>query len=510
MSLKLAADHLKNQGRGPDTELVHMSKNELKGLQALAMSHGGSLTINPHTGLVEAGFLEKILPSLAGAAVGYFTGMPMLGAAVGGGLGYAQTGNLQSGLMAGLGAYGGASLLGGIEGIGASELVNAAPFDAEASISQLAETDPIGAIAKGGDPTAVSQVYDNGANLPGSQLQSGLKAVQQNPMGFLKGNTMPLAMAAAPLLFSGLNNSGNNQMPVAGKGPANPMGLQQYSNFVAQVPAQPNPYYKPAYPDYQQTPYVAKYADGGDVSSIVPPAGGPVEQLSRDNATGNNQMFPQSNISTEAFSSPTNRPISQDLISPTSDTNVDPYTGAERFAAGGQPKVKDLPMGDVGIYQETDPDLASLESYSAARKKVDKLNAKYQTGLKSGLPTAQPLGAFNLSPVALQQMQQVQQQPQMSEMSSGGLGSYSDGGHLLKGPGDGMSDDIPAKIGQHQPARLADGEFVVPADVVSHLGNGSTEAGAKQLYSMMDKIRKARTGKAKQAPEVKADKFLPK
>ena len=107
-------------------------------------------------------------------------------------------------------------------------------------------------------------------------------------------------------------------------------------------------------------------------------------------------------------------------------------------------------------------------------------------------------------------MQQAQQQQPTAEMSSGGLGSYSDGGHLLKGPGDGMSDDIPAKIGQHQPARLADGEFVVPADVVSHLGNGSTEAGAKQLYSMMDKIRKARTGKAKQAPEVKADKFLPK
>ena len=510
MSLKLAADHLKNQGRGPDTELVHMSKNELKGLQALAMSHGGSLTINPHTGLVEAGFLEKILPSLAGAAVGYFTGMPLLGAAVGGGLGYAETGNLQSGLMAGLGAYGGASLLGGIEGIGASELVNAAPFDETASISQLAETDPIGAIAKGGDPTAVSQVYDNGANLPGSQLQSGLKAVQQNPMGFLKGNAFPLAMAASPLLFSGLGSgNNNNQMPVAGKGPANPMGLQQYSNFVAQGPTQPNPYYQAAYPNYQQNAYVPKYADGGDVSSIAPPSVGPVEQLSRDNATGNNQMFPQAVINSPAFSSATNTPIASNVLAPASDTNVDPYTGAERFAAGGQPKVKDLPMGDVGIYQETDPDLASLDAYSAARKKVDKLNAKYQTGIKSALPTAQPLGALNLSPVAMQQMQQAQQQP-TAEMSSGGLGSYSDGGHLLKGPGDGMSDDIPAKIGQHQPARLADGEFVVPADVVSHLGNGSTEAGAKQLYSMMDKIRKARTGKAKQAPEVKADKFLPK
>jgi hypothetical protein len=89
------------------------------------------------------------------------------------------------------------------------------------------------------------------------------------------------------------------------------------------------------------------------------------------------------------------------------------------------------------------------------------------------------------------------------------LGSYSDGGQMLKGPGDGMSDSIPAQIGKHQPARLADGEFVVPADVVSHLGNGSTDAGARKLYAMMDKIRKARTGKKKQAPQVKVDKYLP-
>jgi hypothetical protein len=90
------------------------------------------------------------------------------------------------------------------------------------------------------------------------------------------------------------------------------------------------------------------------------------------------------------------------------------------------------------------------------------------------------------------------------------LGSYSDGGRLLKGPGDGMSDEIPATIAHKQPARLAEGEFVVPADVVSHLGNGSTDAGAKHLYKMMDNVRKARTGKPKQAKQIKADKYLPK
>jgi hypothetical protein len=90
------------------------------------------------------------------------------------------------------------------------------------------------------------------------------------------------------------------------------------------------------------------------------------------------------------------------------------------------------------------------------------------------------------------------------------LGSFSDGGRLLKGPGDGMSDDIPASIGETQPAALADGEFVIPADVVSHLGNGSTDAGAKQLYKMMDKIRHARTGNSKQGKQINPNKFLPK
>jgi hypothetical protein len=89
---------------------------------------------------------------------------------------------------------------------------------------------------------------------------------------------------------------------------------------------------------------------------------------------------------------------------------------------------------------------------------------------------------------------------------------YQAGGKLLRGAGDGMSDDIPAVIRGKgvQRAALADGEFVIPADVVSHLGNGSTEAGAKKLYKMMAQIRAARTGKTKQAPRVNADKYLPR
>jgi hypothetical protein len=98
-------------------------------------------------------------------------------------------------------------------------------------------------------------------------------------------------------------------------------------------------------------------------------------------------------------------------------------------------------------------------------------------------------------------------------MAHGGLGSlghYSDGGRLLKGPGDGVSDDIPAMIGDNQPARLADGEFVIPARIVSEIGNGSTDAGARKLYAMMDRIQKARGKTLKNvAANTKADKHLP-
>jgi len=100
-------------------------------------------------------------------------------------------------------------------------------------------------------------------------------------------------------------------------------------------------------------------------------------------------------------------------------------------------------------------------------------------------------------------------------MAGGGLadlGDYADyagGGRMLKGPGDGMSDSIPATIAGKQPARLANDEFVVSADVVSGLGNGSSDAGAKQLYKMMDRVRAARTGKQAQAKQINPTKYMP-
>lgn len=97
----------------------------------------------------------------------------------------------------------------------------------------------------------------------------------------------------------------------------------------------------------------------------------------------------------------------------------------------------------------------------------------------------------------------------LMSLGQSNLGSYSDGGRLLQGPGDGVSDSIPAIIGRKQPARLANGEFVIPARIVSELGNGSTDAGAKRLYEMMDRVQSVRRKTKNVAANTKASKYLP-
>jgi len=207
-------------------------------------------------------------------------------------------------------------------------------------------------------------------------------------------------------------------------------------------------------------------------------------------------------------------------------TSFDDEAGVDQFAPGGSAREKRDPDADFKRYysmmnarpeaaadeealrkprfaRDDDADTRYQDALTAALIRQKKNNARANIGSPS-IKRPTPLGTINLAPPGTQQA------------ASGGimgynLGGYAAGGNprLLKGPGDGMSDDIPAVIGRKQPARLADGEFVVPADVVSHLGNGSTDAGAKKLHQMMDRIRTDRTGRKKQAPEVNADKYLP-
>jgi len=189
----------------------------------------------------------------------------------------------------------------------------------------------------------------------------------------------------------------------------------------------------------------------------------------------------------------------------------------EKQIAEAQTPAGGRSMLSQDVIRDTDPDTAYLSAPEAAAVRMGKVNARANMqGLT--LPRPKPIGRINLKPQGVQQAAASGSSldPEVNAATGGimgaNLGGYAAGGNprLLKGPGDGMSDDIPATIANKQPARLADGEFVVPADVVSHLGNGSTEAGAKKLHSMMDSVRKARTGNSKQGKQINPNKYLPK
>jgi hypothetical protein len=230
-----------------------------------------------------------------------------------------------------------------------------------------------------------------------------------------------------------------------------------------------------------------------------------------------------------------------------SDMAVNPYTGSENFAEGGDtaappPKavrpVEQDPyntmtgqsadmykylMGQMPARASAPAPVAAPAPVQAAATPApiaskgvgNHFISRLFGGDSQGDSTVRPYdfdpvtGSWTARPVAANTDMA---QGGIASLAQGGpshLGDYSDGGRLLRGPGDGVSDSIPASIGDKRPARLADGEFVVSADVVSGLGNGSTEAGARKLYAMMDRIRKARTGTKKMGKTVNPDKLVP-
>jgi hypothetical protein len=283
--------------------------------------------------------------------------------------------------------------------------------------------------------------------------------------------------------------------------------------------------------DYQYTPKVYNMAQGG-----IAQIGGPIEQMSNANAIGANTGYPMADINKGAYATPYQTPISRNVISDGADTGVNPMTGEMRFAEGGIASYRDGGKAAMDYYErmtkpkeglsgrsdpgsryagevmfDTDPDTRSLDPVTAAIIRQAKVNKRANMQLP-GVKRPTPMGQINMVPA---NMKKGDESPNTVDAAGGGimsLGGYAAGGNprLLKGPGDGMSDNIPATISGKQPARLADGEFVVPADVVSHLGNGSTEAGAKKLHRMMTQVRKARTGNPKQGKQINPNKFMPK
>ena len=204
MSLAVLADHMASKGRGPDSMLVHMSPREVRGLQALAKAHGGSLTINPETGLPEAGFLDKLMPMVIGAAITATTGIPAWQVGLGmGAFETARTGDLGKGISAGLGAYGGASLTGSMMDVGTGALTSEAAAAAGAQATQEGVSEA--ARAQAIDEAARAQGFSEatGATSPWDKISKGFEEVTSSPTAgkdFLKSNWKAGLSAMTPIL----------------------------------------------------------------------------------------------------------------------------------------------------------------------------------------------------------------------------------------------------------------------------------------------------------------------
>lgn len=209
MSLQLVANHLAQKGRGPDSTLVHMSNREVAGLQALAKRHGGELSVNPDTGLPEAGFLDSLLPTIAGAGLTYFSGgaiTPMMAAGIVGGISALDSKDLGKGLMAGLGAWGGGSMVGGLAGMGletgAATATAPASEAAMAAIKDDAYKKAVGEGASKFGSMFASKPMDTIASFGGG---SGLNAARN------------IFAAAAPAIMADQNVKTTTPAPERGK-----------------------------------------------------------------------------------------------------------------------------------------------------------------------------------------------------------------------------------------------------------------------------------------------------
>jgi hypothetical protein len=184
------------------------------------------------------------------------------------------------------------------------------------------------------------------------------------------------------------------------------------------------------------------------------------------------------------------------------------YDPTRRPGSGGQRYFSDMTYAAPGAATTTAQTAATtqatgLAALNQANPAQQRTPVQATTGTNATTTAAQPAATTAASKVA--------ELMPVPSYAMGGLTSLASGGapRYLNGATDGMADKIPAQIDGNQEARLSHGEFVIPADVVGHLGNGNSEAGAQRLYSMMDKIRKARTGTPKQGKQINPDKFLP-
>jgi hypothetical protein len=440
------ANRVQEKGRGQDTMLVHMTPKEVGGLQALAMAHGGSLTINPQTGLPEAGFLSSILPMVAGAALAATgVGAPMAAMLVGGGYGLA-TGSLSKGLMAGLGAFGGAGLGSALSAAGAAGVtapavtgtapglaqagavvpqaaMSAAPGSFQAALPGLGVSTAGSAAAPAAAttfaPAAAPVTFGNMASgIPALGTEAGRTAAMSS-LGGGMGALKTVSMAAAPVL-GGMGEEPSN-LPIKDqyirpfKYKARP-AAEEDENFRYRTGERGESTAEQRYFGSEYTP-VGVYKAGTEPAYGTYAMGGDIEEGVKN---GNIRSY-------------------------------DDEYGQDEYAGGGLTAFKAGGLQDGGFVVPADV-VAHLG------------NGSTDAGLRllSKTLRAKP----------------------------------------IKGSGDGMSDSIPTTIGGKQPARVADGEAYISPEVTK-------KVGSERLYAMMDRIRKAKTGKKKQAPEINTRNYVP-
>jgi hypothetical protein len=573
------AQGIASLGRNNDSMLVHMTPREVGGLQHLAMAHGGSLTINPQTGLPEAGFLDSIIP-IAATVVGSMYGMPWLGAAVSGGMNYMQTGNLGQSIAKGAMSYGLGQIGGSMMDAGASELAMKPEF---ANVGYQAAEDRVlsqlSNIPAAGN--AAAPIYSPDVFGP-SQLTIPSESYPQMEYGPFEGKPQPLNYPES-LYGAGTRVPPSNYDMAAGNYPPGTVAIQP---TLSPAPvAAPAPVVVPPVAPTIAAP-VAPEVPGMRVYAAEPPTTGPtyksVAQIKSESPweafkAGASKTYDKG---LGAFVSENKTPLmmagagllgSSMLATPkgvnappVSKGSIRPYTYSEgtrnpNFGKPGEPYYVGQGYTAQPIYaaaagglmdssmvnpmQNPDNsyptariDQGGLMSFAAggpatgsmyqsastmfpddpAKRPLKDASNNMLAALKKGAASAKVMAAaIEEESIRSKETGANPAYYDVATAAGGGLmglsNEYAAGGQLLQGPGDGMSDSIPAVIKGDKPQRaaLAQGEFVVPADVVSHLGNGSTDAGAKRLYSMMDKVRHARTGNKKQGRQINPDNFMP-
>lgn len=372
MSLHTLANHLQKAGRGEDKVLVHMTPNEVSGLQALAMANGGSLTTNPQTGLPEAGFLSSILPVLAGVALGPAgLGLSAMQAGLAAGaIGTVATGSLQKGLMAGLGAYGGAGLGGALMGaapaaaaaamptaavspaMGAGQMLTSAGLAGSPPALAAQAAAPSAAVGAGqamtstglaGSPATAAPVNlpatgaaPTNINVPSNPFADRLKTMGQN-VGRLFGGSEEDA-AYRSKFFS------ENKMPLMATGLAALQAMTPEYEEERRRVLEFDPNYRAYSPGYFEPMYASSrapgstaerrfYAKDGGLAKLA--NGGPVAEMSHLNEVGANTGYPMADQMAPQYAFSAERPVSENVIRPQGDSRIDPYTGEMRLMAGG-------------------------------------------------------------------------------------------------------------------------------------------------------------------------------